>query len=211
MGMKMDMVTKSFAYLSIAVLTVALCASPARSDTKPSTDAKAPVSSSSASQPSAAASPSTASRIKAKVKEKAHAMKAEVKEKAHAVKAALAKANPLRLLRDKEYKTASAEFPGFCKDWERKLHDRETNNLGHLTWQEKDGYETATYTGYGPVQKCECHQSSDGYSIGKVTYDEFQYYLVGKTTDEAKHAKPKVTDSTATTELFRWDKNKWFY
>jgi len=205
MGTKMDTVTKSFAYLSIAVLAIALCAGPARSDTKPATDAKAPAAaSSSASQPSAAASPSTAARIKAKVKEKAHAMKA-------GVKTALKKVNPLRLLRDKEYKTASAEFPSFCKDWERKLHDRETNNLGHLTWQEKDGYETATYTGYGPVQKCECHQSSDGYSIGKVTYDEFQYYLVGKTPDEAKQAKPKVTDSTATTELFRWDKNKWFY
>ena len=205
MGMKMETVTKSFAFLSVAVLAITLCAGPASSDTKPAADAKAPVAASSAaSQPSAAASPSTASRIKAKVKEKAHAMKA-------GVKTALKKVNPLRLLRDKEFKTASAEFPGFCKDWERKLHDRETNNLGHLTWQEKDGYETATYTGYGPVQKCECHQSSDGYSIGKVTYDEFQYYLVGKTPDEAKHAKPKVTDSTATTELFRWDKNKWFY
>ena len=217
MGMKMETVTKSFAGLSmkvmaIAVLAIALCAGPALSDTKPAADTKAPAAaSSSASQPSAAASPSTASRIKAKVKAKAHAMKAEIKEKAHAVKAALVKANPLRLLRDKEYKTASAEFPSFCKDWERKLRDRETNNLGHLTWQEKDGYQTATYTGYGPVQKCECHQSTDGYSIGKVTYDEFQYYLVGKTTDEAKQAKPKVTDSTATTELFRWDKNKWFY
>ncbi len=65
--------------------------------------------------------------------------------------------------------------------------------------------------GYSPVRKCECHQSTDGYSIGKVTYDEFQVLLVGKTPDEAKHAKPKVTDDTATTELFRWDKEKWFY
>ena len=23
--------------------------------------------------------------------------------------------------------------------------------------------------------------------------------------------QPKVTDTTATTELFRWDKSKWFY
>ncbi len=201
MGSKMETVTKSFAFASIAVLAIALCAGPALSDTKPSADAKAPAAaSSSASQPSAQASPSTASRIKAKLK-----------EKAHAVKTALKKANPLRLLRDKEFKTASAEFPSFCKDWERKLHDREVNNLGHITWTEKDGWETATYTGYGPVQKCECHQSTDGYSIGKVTYEEFQYYLIGKTPDEAKAAKPKVTDTTATTELFRWDKSKWFY
>jgi hypothetical protein len=127
------------------------------------------------------------------------------------VKAVLQKVNPMRLLRDREYQKASAEFPDFCKDWGRKLHDREVNNQNHIAFQEKDGWETASYTGYGPVQKCECHQSKDGYSIGKVTYDEFRYYLVGKTTDDAKHATPKVTDSTATTELFRWDKEKWFY
>ncbi len=99
------------------------------------------------------------------------------------------------------------------KDWGRKLHDREVNNQNHIAFQEKDGWETASYTGYGPVQKCECHQSKDGYSIGKVTYDEFRYYLkVGKTTDDAKHATPKVTDSTATTRAVPdWDKEKWFY
>lgn len=127
------------------------------------------------------------------------------------VKAALQKVNPLRLLRDREFKKASAEFPSFCKDWERKLHDREVNNQSHIAWQMKDGWETGTYTGYSPVSQCECHQSSDGYSIGKVKYDEFKYYIVGKTPDEAKHAKPKVTDDTSTTELFRWDKEKWFY
>ena len=138
-------------------------------------------------------------------------LKARVQEAMPKVKAALQKVNPIRLLRDKEFKKASAEFPDFCKDWERKLRDRETNNVNHITWTAKDGYQTATYVGYSPVRKCECHQSTDGYSIGKVTYDEFQYYLVGKTPDEAKHAKPKVTDDTATTELFRWDKEKWFY
>jgi hypothetical protein len=197
----METVTKSFAFASIAVLAIVLCAGPALSDTKPApAKAAAAAAPSNAAQPSAAASPLTAKIIKAKVK-------AKVK----AVKAALQKVNPLRLLRDKEYKTASAEFPSFCKDWERKLHDREVNNLGHIAWSQKDGWETGTYVGYGPVQKCECHQSTDGYSIGKVTYDEFQYYLIGKTSAEAKAAKPKVTDSTATTELFRWDKSKWFY
>jgi hypothetical protein len=127
------------------------------------------------------------------------------------VKAALQKVNPMRLLRDREFKKAAALFPDFCKDWERKLRDREVNNQSHIAWQQKDGWETGTYTGYSPVEQCECHQSRDGYSIGKVKYDEFKYYIVGKTTDEAKHAKPRVTDDTATTELFRWDKNAWFY
>lgn len=119
--------------------------------------------------------------------------------------------NPMRLLRDREFKKASATFPDFCKDWEHKLHDREVNNQNHIAWQDKDGWKTGTFTGYSTVQKCECHQSSDGYSIGKVTYDEFQYYVMGKTPEEAQHAKPKVTDTTSTTELFRWDKEKWFY
>ena len=193
----METVTKSLAFASIALLAIALCAGTARSDDK--SPAPAAVSSS-AVKPSAEAPPSTAKLIKKKIK-----------EKAKAVKVALQKVNPLRLLRDKEFKTAAAEFPSFCKDWERKLHDREVNNLGHVAWTQKDGWQTATYTGYGPVQKCECHQSTDGYSIGKVTYEEFEYYLVGKTPDEAKAGKPKVTDTTATTELFRWDKSKWFY
>ena len=124
------------------------------------------------------------------------------------VKAAI---NKVRALRDKEFQKAAALFPSFCKDWERKLHDREVNNQSHIAWQMKDGWETGTYTGYSPVEQCECHQSTDGYSIGKVKYDEFKYYIVGKTTDDAKHAKPKITDDTATTELFRWDKEKWFY
>jgi hypothetical protein len=108
------------------------------------------------------------------------------------------KVDAFRRVRDQEFAKASALFPSFCQDWARKLHDREVNNQNHIAWQEKNGWETGTYTGYGPIQKCECHQSSDGYSIGKVTY-------------EAKHAAPRVTDSTATTELFRWDKNAWFY
>ncbi len=127
------------------------------------------------------------------------------------VKAALEKVNPMRLVRDREFKKAAAVFPAFCKDWERKLHDRELNNENHIAWQMKDGWETATYVGYSPIQKCECHQSRDGYSIGRLTYEEFSYYLTGKTPDDAKHTKPTVVESTATTELFRWDKNKWFY
>lgn len=127
------------------------------------------------------------------------------------VKAALHKINPMRLLRDKEFKKASVLFPAFCKDWEHKLHDREVNNQKNIAWQAKDGYETGTYVGYGQVNYCEAHQSSDGFSIGKLKYDEVKYYLVGKTRDDAAHAKPQIQDTTATTELFRWDKGKWFY
>ncbi len=127
------------------------------------------------------------------------------------VKSLIAKITPDRIKRDLEFKKASAQFPDFCKHWEQDLHDRELNNLSKLTFIIKDGYETATYTAYGKIAECESHQSKDGYSIGKISYEEFVYYIVGKSEDEARHAAPKTVSDTHTTEIFRWDNGKWFY
>ncbi len=123
----------------------------------------------------------------------------------------IARITPERLKRDIEFKKASALFPGFCKHWEEDLREREIDNLQKLRFFQKDGYETATYTGYGKVGQCESHQSKDGYSIGKISYEEFIYYIVGKSEDEARHAAPKTVSDTHTTEIFRWDNGKWFY
>jgi hypothetical protein len=198
LGKNSGAINRALSFIAIAVV---FSATPALSAATASDSGKAPAaaSSSSSSEPKAKASPAakTAKTLKQKVKS--------------AAKAVLAKITPERRKRDVEFKKAAALFPSFCKDWERKLHDREINNQTHIAWQMKDGWDTGTYVGYGKVQKCECHQSTDGYSIGKVGYDEFQYYVTGKTEDEAKHATPKVTETTTTTELFRWDKNKWFY
>jgi hypothetical protein len=109
------------------------------------------------------------------------------------------------------YARAAAAFPHFCQEWARMLRDRETNNLSLLKWQEKSGYETATYVGYSPIKTCECKESAEGIPLGKVTYDEEDYYIVGKTIDEAKHAPPKVTRTVPTLEIFSWDQNRWFY
>jgi hypothetical protein len=109
------------------------------------------------------------------------------------------------------YSRAAAAFPQFCQDWARMLRDRETNNLSSLNWQEKSGYETATYVGYSPIKTCQCKESAEGIPLGKVTYDEEDYYIIGKTIDEAKHASPKVTRIVPTLEIFSWDQNKWFY
>lgn len=109
------------------------------------------------------------------------------------------------------YARAAAAFPHFCQDWARMLRDRETNNLSSLNWQEKSGYETASYVGYSPIKTCECKESAEGIPLGKVTYDEESYYVVGKTIDEAKHNAPKIVGITHTLEIFSWDKNKWFY
>ena len=190
-GIKIGVISKSFALVSIVSLAITLSARPALSADQSNDTGKPAVVS--FTVPDAQPAPAARKSLKTKVK------------------AALEKVNPLRLLRDREFKKAAAVFPNFCKDWERKLHDREVNNQSHIAWQMKDGWETGIYTGYSPVQQCECHQSHDGYSIGKVKYDEFRYYIVGKTAEEAKHAKPRVTDDTATTELFRWDKEAWFY
>ena len=46
-----------------------------------------------------------------------------------------------------------------------------------LNWQEKSGYETASYVGYSPIKTCECKESAEGIPLGKVTYDEENYYL----------------------------------
>jgi hypothetical protein len=118
---------------------------------------------------------------------------------------------PGRIEMDREFKIASAVFPSFCQHWQQDLRDRETNNRNHLNFVEKDGYETATYTGYGKIEECESHQSKMGFSIGRITYEEFEYYIVGKTQTDAVHAAPKPVSDTHTTELFRWDNNKWFY
>jgi len=193
MGNNSGAIGKSLALVAMASLAIALSVGSARSADQPAGVINAAIVAPAAPPSDVQAAPAAKKSLKSKVK------------------AALQKVNPLRLLRDREFKKAAAEFPSFCKDWERKLQDREVNNQSHIAWQMKDGWETGTYTGYSPVSQCECHQSSDGYSIGKVKYDEFKYYIVGKTSDEAKHAKPRVTDDTATTELFRWDKEKWFY
>jgi hypothetical protein len=127
------------------------------------------------------------------------------------VKALVEKLTPERIKRDREFKVASAQFPDFCKHWEQNLHDREVDNLAKLNFSQKDGFETATYTGYGKIAGCESHQSKDGYSIGKLQYEEFIYYVVGKTKEEARNALPKAISDTHTTEIFRWENNKWFY
>ncbi len=110
-----------------------------------------------------------------------------------------------------QYEKAAARFPGFCHDWQRMLHDRETNNLQHLTWQSRDGAQTSTYTGYGRVETCETKESVEGVPIGKISYEEMIYYLWGKSADEARRAQPKLIHQTHTLEIFSWEKDKWFY
>ncbi len=106
--------------------------------------------------------------------------------------------------------TALATFDSFCGEWQRMLRDREDHNLRKLIFLKKGEYETAVYKGYGKIDACACREVK-GFAIGKLSYDEFDYYLVGKTPEEATKAKPQVSGTTRTTEIFRWERGKWFY
>lgn len=126
------------------------------------------------------------------------------------VKAVVKSLNPARILMDRQFAKASAAFPEFCKSWEQKLKLRERNNLAHIAWRFDNGFQTALYTGYSTVESCESHQSAQGFSIGKLSYEEFHYLIKAKNEDEEKSAKATPVDDTHTTEIFRWDKGKWF-
>jgi len=174
-------------------LAALLAASPGRAQSQEGAEVSSAPASDSAAVPGAMASPAAKKTLRQEVK------------------TLIAKITPDRIKRDIEFKKASALFPNFCKHWEQDLHDREVNNLSNLRFVLKEGFETATYTGYGKVAECESHQSRDGYSIGKISYEEFVYYIAGKSEDEARHAAPKTVSDTHTTEIFRWDNGKWFY
>jgi hypothetical protein len=109
------------------------------------------------------------------------------------------------------FERARSAFSGFCGEWERKLRERERNNLGAIQWKEQNGWKIGQYLGYSRIKTCTCKQSSHGQPVGMLTYGEMNYYLAGKTIDEAKHATPKGTLATETTEIFRWGLNKWEY
>ncbi len=213
------------AFVGLAALATALAFSPApaRSQDQPPPAAASPAAA--PSVPAAAAAPTGAAVHEMREQATKRSIAADVQKSLdnqaqpspspgafkRSVNAVIKKIAPERLLRDREFQKASAEFPEFCQEWEQKLSERTRNNLAHLAFQLKDGWETATYTGYGKVESCEAHESKDGFAIGKLTYEEFIYYLTGKTEDEARHAQPKTVSDTRTTEIFRWDHNKWFY
>lgn len=109
------------------------------------------------------------------------------------------------------YQRAAAALPTFCKRWGKDLQHRVVHNLAHLAWKSKDGYMTATYVGYGNIEQCECKESAEGIPIADLTYQQYNYNLVGKTSKEALGATPKLIRTINTLEIFSWNHNKWFY
>lgn len=119
----------------------------------------------------------------------------------------------IKPLREKLFQRAETSFTGFCRDWQEKLRARERNNIAHIAWKPLGDQEAGTYVGYGNVRSCTCKQSSKGIPIGKLSYQEFQYELDGRTPDDAIHAGPKSLSTVNTTEIFRFDDKlgKWVY
>jgi hypothetical protein len=109
------------------------------------------------------------------------------------------------------YAHAAVTFPGFCHEWEQKLRDRELNNRAHIRWDTHDKLKVGNYVGYSAVQTCECKEATNGLPIGKLTYQEFNYHVSGKTVGAANQAKPTVVHTTNTLEIFSWDRERWFY
>jgi hypothetical protein len=109
------------------------------------------------------------------------------------------------------FERARGAFTGFCKDWEAKLSQRERDNLAAIRWKLQNGWKVGQYLGYGKIRSCTCKRSPRGQPVGELTYGEMNNYLTGKTIDEAKHAAPKSTLATETTEIFGWGKKGWEY
>ena len=195
--------------LVIAALSVASIAAPAKAMAQTDIQPGAVVP---AQPPVAAPAPA----LQGKVTSGAPAASPEVasipanKAAGDKVEAALKKLSPEQLLHSDEYKQASAAFPQFCKDWEAKLRAREVDNLKHILFRLEGGFQTGVYTGYSTVSACETHQSSGGFSIGKLSYEEYKYQLRANSVEEAMHAKAAPVEDTHTTEIFRWEKGTWF-
>ena len=120
------------------------------------------------------------------------------------------KLNPVMMRALGQFKTASAAFPDFCRDWQRKLNERERDNLGHIKWEIRNGVETGTYVAYSAIDSCTCKEANNGVAVGTLTYKEFDYTLTGKSIDEARRSTPRATAVVPTREIFAFDKGKWF-
>jgi hypothetical protein len=127
------------------------------------------------------------------------------------MRAAARTLNPAMIRALKEFQVASASFPGFCRDWARKLSVREHDNLGHIKWAMHEGVETGSYVGYSPIDSCTCKEASNGVAVGILTYKEFDYTLTGKSVEEARHATPHATTVVPTREIFAYERGKWFW
>jgi hypothetical protein len=191
---------------TICILAMALAAFSPKAAFSQSADSGSSGAGLESAHPGAAASSDTGSAAKSDSSDDSDSDSAPG---AYAIHTALKSVNTSPRTGDGNFDLASDLFPAFCKDWQRRLHDRELNNLENITWKDENGWKTGTYVSYSPVKTCNCKRSTGGVPIGELTYQETELYLAGHTVEEARHAQPKSVGITNTTEIFRWDRTKW--
>ena len=101
-------------------------------------------------------------------------------------------------------------FQTFCQEWMQKLAVREHDNIANIKWDtEPDGVH-GEYVGYTQDHTCTV---KDEYRqpVGKIAYQEVRYEKRGGTVGEAEKSPPHPVETTAVTELFRFEKGKWIY
>ena len=101
-------------------------------------------------------------------------------------------------------------FDVFCQEWMKKLAAREHDNIAHIKWDTRpDGVEGA-YVAYNQEHTCVA-KNGDSEPVGRIAYQEVLYAKRGKTIAEAQQSPAQPVETTAVTELFRYDKGKWIY
>lgn len=104
----------------------------------------------------------------------------------------------------------AAAFQTFCQEWMQKLAVREHDNVANIKWITKPDGVQGEYVGYTQDHTCTV-KNEDADPVGKIAYQEVRYEKRGTTIAEAENSPPHPVETTAVTELFRFEKGKWIY
>lgn len=102
------------------------------------------------------------------------------------------------------------QFETFCQEWMQKLAAREHDNLSKIKWNSNSGGVEGEYVGYTQDHTCTV-KGDDSAPVGKIAYQEVRYAKRGATIADAEKSPPQAMETTAVTELFRYEKGKWIY
>jgi len=104
------------------------------------------------------------------------------------------------------------DFRAFCDSWMQKLHERDTYNVAHITWDKGGaGGVVGEYLSYGTTRTCIAREEPGKDPIGKITYREIRYRREGVTPAAAMAGTGTIVEQTDVTEIFRYAKGRWQY
>jgi hypothetical protein len=128
-------------------------------------------------------------------------------QKAPARKAASAKPHAATKPSPEEVTQA---FQTFCQEWMQKLEAREHDNIKNIKWNTTSEGVQGEYVGYTREHTCIV---KDEYKepVGEIIYQEVRYERRGATIAEAGNNPPRPLETTAVTEIFRYENGKWIY